>query len=153
MDGLDGLLHFGIDAVLEGVRGLIQSRLDQRGVLLDAQGGILVQVVEDPALALGDRLRAELLSRQLIAPIAKRAFRKLLNIALVHQRYAFAFVRERVLDGGPDKPLGPERRDWLDAYARVPANLLLAVLEHFFIQKFEQLLYFRRAGLPLDSDI
>src|SRR5712664_1833300 len=70
---VERLLHFAADRLLERVRGRLESWLDQRRILLHRERRILVQIVHNPALALGDRLRSELLARQVIAPVAERA--------------------------------------------------------------------------------
>src|SRR6266478_310223 len=150
---VERLLYFAVNSLLERVRSLFESRFDQRRILFHGKRGILVQIVHDPALALGDRLRSELFARQVIAPVAERALGKLLDVALVHQRNALLVVRQRVLDGPAHQPFRPRWRNRLDAHAGVPANLLLAILQHFVVQKFEELLRFRRTGFPLDPDI
>ena len=150
---VERLLHFSVDRFLERVRGLLESRLNQRRVLLQGERRILVEVVDNPALAFGDRLRAELFARQVIAPIAERALRELLDVALVHQRHALALVPQRVPDGPPHQPLRSRRGNRLDAHAGVPANLLFPILQHLVIQEFKQLLRFRRAGFPFDPDV
>ena len=100
-----------------------------------------------------DRLRAELLLGEFIAPVAEAAFGKFLNIPLVNEGYALAFVGKRVLDSAPDQALGSSRRNRLDANSGVPADLLLAAFQHVVVQKFEQLFCFGRARLPLDADV
>src|SRR5260370_21366124 len=55
---VERLLHFAIDRLLERVRGLLKSRLDQRRILLHRERRILVQAVYNPALAFADGLRS-----------------------------------------------------------------------------------------------
>ena len=114
---------------------------------------ILVDIVDNPALAFGHGLFAKLFLCELIAPVAKPAFCKLLNVSLVDERDTFAFMCERILNRTPHQALGSRCRNGLDANARIPANLLLCVFQHVFVQKFEQLFRFGRPGLPLDPDI
>ncbi len=53
-------------------------------ILFYREPGMAVEIVDDPALALGHDLVAKFLRRQFIAPLAEGAFRELLDIALVH---------------------------------------------------------------------
>src|SRR6267154_1498950 len=62
-------------------------------------------------------------------------------------------MRKSVLDSPAYQPLRPSWRNGFNSYSRIPANLFLSALKHLAIQKFQELLGFRRAGLPLDSDI
>src|SRR5260370_36957992 len=101
-------------------------------------------MVYDTAFALGHRLRSEFFARQVIAPVGARSFRILLNAALVPQTHALTLVRQRVLDGPAHQPFRSRRRNWFDAHAGIPANLLLAILQHFVVQKLEELLRLRR---------
>ena len=126
VDRTKSLTDFVVDCFLEGLGSLIETRLDRRGVLFDGDLRILVEVINDPALALSDRLRAELFLGEFIAPVAEAAFGKFLNIPLVNEGYTLAFVGQRVLDSAPDQALGSSRRNRLDANSGVPADLLLA---------------------------
>ena len=108
--------------------------------------GVGVDVAENPALALGDGLVAKLLDGNFVAPLAECAFSELLNIALVHQGDGLAAGLERVADGIPDQPLGPEDRDRLDADARIGANFFLAALQQIVVDELDQP---RRIGAAL----
>src|SRR5438445_11210705 len=119
VDGIYGLLHFRIDTFLESVGTLLQPWLDHASVLLDGQRRVLIQIVDDPALALGHRGRAKLFARKLIAPIAKPTLRKFLDVAFVHQRDAFAPMPQRILDSSAYQPLRPSRRNGFYAYTRI----------------------------------
>ena len=153
IDRVERLLHFGVNVFLERLGRPLEPRLDHRSILLHGKIRILVEIVHNPALALGDGLRAELVARQLVAPIAERALRKFLDVALVNQRHALALVVERVADGAPHQPFRSRRRDRFDPHAGVPADLLVGALEHAVVQEFEQLLGFGRAGFPLDAHV
>src|SRR5690606_19539352 len=104
-------------------------RLDLPRVLLDRQVRVLVLVVEDPALALGDDVVAELLARHVIAPVAERALGELHDVALVDERHALAPVLERVADARGHEALRTERRDRLDAYAAALADAEAELLD------------------------
>src|SRR5215469_3726244 len=94
---------------------------------------VFVFVVEDPALALGDDLLAELFGRKLISPLAERAFGELLNVTFVDQCDRLKTIVERMLDRHAYQAFSGEHRDRLDAHPRVRAHLFLAALQHFFI--------------------
>src|SRR2546427_6903017 len=72
---------------------------------------------------------------------------------LFRSRYALALVRQSVLDGAAHQAFRSRRRNRLDAHAGIPANLLLAVFQHFVVQKLEEFFRFGRSGFPLDADI
>ena len=91
--------------------------------------GIGVFVAQNPALALGDGLSAELLLGNFIAPLAECALGELLDVALMDQRDGLAALGQRSLDGGAHQALGAEDGDGLDAHAGVGAHLFLAALE------------------------
>ena len=106
--------------------------------------GIGFEIAEDPALALGHGLVAELLRSDLVAPLAEGAFGELLDVALVHQRDGFALVVDRVLDGDTHQPLGAGDGDGLDADAGVGADLLLALP----MSLFRKSMSFFASGVP-----
>ncbi len=133
--------------------GLFEPGLDHRGDLLDGKILILVFVVENPALALGDDLLAKFLGRQFVAPVAEGAFGELLNVAFVHERDDRALVFDGVLDRPAHQSFGARGRNWLDADAGIFANFFLGAFEHFVVQEVDQLFHFGRAGLPLDSRV
>ena len=60
-------------------------------------------------------LRAELLDRELVAPVAKTALGEFLDIALMHQRHRLSLVVDGVLVGPADEPLRALDRYRLDA--------------------------------------
>jgi len=98
VDGVEAVFYFFVDRLPEVFLSKLESGFDEVGVLLDGEIGIFVFVVQDPALALRDNLAAELLGRKLVAPLAERAFRELLDVALVNARDGLVFVFEGVLD-------------------------------------------------------
>ena len=95
-DGVEHAFDFGVERVAEVLVAELEARLDQRGVLFDGEAGVGVDVAEDPALALGDRLVAELLDGDFVAPLAEGAFSELLDVALVHQGDGLAARFERM---------------------------------------------------------
>ena len=110
-------------------------------------------VVDDPALALGDDLVAELLRGQLVSPLAECAFGELLDVALVHEGHRLAIVGQRVLDGHAHQALGAGDGDRLDADAGVLAHLLVGAGQHLVVEEVDQLLGLRRSLLPLDAGV
>ena len=95
----------------------------------DGQAGVGVLVAQNPALALGDCLGAELLLGNLVAPLAEGALGEFLDVALVNQCDGLAARFEGCADGVAHQPLAAEDRDRLDAHAGVGAHFLLAFLE------------------------
>src|SRR6266516_6828735 len=65
----------------------------------------------------------EILLRNLVAPIAKRTFCELHDVPLVHQRYAFALVLDRISDRAVDQAHAARATDRFDAdsYANIVA--------------------------------
>ncbi len=131
----------------------LQARLDHLGVFFDGKPGIPVEIVDDPALALGDDLVAELLRRQFVSPLAECAFGELLDVALVNDRHGLAIVLQGVLDRHADQALGAGDGDRLDADARVLAHPLVGARQHLVVDEVDQLLRLRRALLPLDAGV
>ena len=80
---------------------------------------------------------AEFLHRHLVTPLAKRAFREFLDIALVHQRDGLAASLNRTLNRVADQSFGAENRNRLDAYAGVETDLLLAAFQQVLIDEFD----------------
>src|SRR5262249_37305246 len=141
------------DRLAEGWRSELHSRLDHFGILRDAEARVLVFVIENPALALRDDFVAKILYRNLVPPLAECPFRKLLDIALVHEGYGLASSLERVLNRHADKALRPCHRDRLDANAGIEANLFLAALQHIFVEELDQTGALGCSLLPLDARV
>src|SRR3990170_602226 len=93
----------------------------------------------------------ELLARQLVAPVAERAFRILHDVALVHEGDALAALGDGVPDGLTDEPLGVKDADGLYADAGV---LPYGVLEiHAGVEEVDQPFRLRGPLLPLDPRV
>src|ERR1041385_1893114 len=152
-DGVEHLLHFRLNFLPEANGRKLHSRLDHRGVLLHAKVGILVFVVQDPALAFGYDLVAELIASHFIAPFAKSAFSKFLDVALMHQSHRAAFVVHRVLDRHAHQAFGAEDGNRLDADSGIFADTLLRPRQHSIVQVLDQLLDVRSSLLPFDAGI
>ena len=101
----------------EIVGGKLEAGFDEVRVLLDGQTGILVFVVEDPALTFGDGLVAEFFDGELVSPLAERAFGELLDVALVDEGHRLALVVNGMVDGHADQTLGTGHRHRFDADA------------------------------------
>ena len=73
----------------------------------------------------------ELVTCELVAPVAKRPLGELLDVPFVHEGDTAPLAPHRVLQRGTDEALGTRLRDRLDADARVgpdrPAELLLEI--------------------------
>ena len=115
--------------------------------------GILVFVAEDPALAFGDDLVAEFLDGDFVSPLAEGALGEFLDVALVHQRDALEAIGNRVLDGHAHQALGSGDGDRLDADAGIEADLLLAALQHVFVEELDQAGAVGSSLLPLDAGV
>ena len=61
VDRVENVAHFLVNRLAEIFRGELQAGLDQAGVLFDGEIGVLILVVENPALPLGDDLVPEFL--------------------------------------------------------------------------------------------
>ena len=139
-DGVEDALDLRVERVAEG----LASRISRPGSMsaafcFDGQAGVGVHVAQNPALALGDGLGAELLRRDLVAPLAEGALGELLDVALVDQRDGLAACFEGGADGVADQALGAEDGDGLDAHAGVGAHFLLAVLgEQVVVEEIDQ---------------
>ena len=141
----------GIEPLPEGIVAELESRFDQRGILLDREARIGFEIAEDPALALGHGLIAKLFRCDFIAPLAESAFGELLDVALVHQRDRLALILDGILNGDAHQPLGAGDGDGLDADAGVRADLFLAA--HVVVQEVDQLLRLGRAFAELDAGV
>ena len=120
-----------------------------------------------------DFFRAEILLRNLISPIAKRALGKLHDVAFVDERYAFAVVLDRVGNRAVNQAYAARAADRFDAdpHANIVAfrradffpeigRLLpgakanfIELLRKFFLEKIENLLRFRCARGVFDPRI
>ena len=127
-DGVEHAFDLGVESIAECLVAELEAGLDQRGILFDGDAGVGIDVAEDPALALGHGLVAELLGGNFVAPLAEGALGELLDVALVHQGDGLAAGLERVADGIAHQALGAEDRDRLDADAGIAADLFLAAL-------------------------
>ena len=99
---LDFLLHL----LPERRLGKFHPRFDHLCIFRDRQLRVLILVIQNPALALGDYLIAKLFGGKLVSPLAERALGKLLDISFVHQRHRFPSALQSVLDRHPHQPLG-----------------------------------------------
>ena len=100
---VEDFFHFLLDSLAKCRWSELHAGLDQFGVLRDGEIWILVFVVEDPALALGDDLVAKFFGGEFVSPLAEGAFGKLLNVSFVNQGDAFAAGFE----GDAESPCGP----------------------------------------------
>ena len=120
-----------------------------------------------------DFFRAEILLRNLISPIAKRALGKLHDVAFVDERYAFAVVLDRVGNRAVNQAYAARAADRFDAdpHANIVAfrradffpeigRLLpgakanfIELFRKFFLEKIENLLRFGCARGVLDARI
>ena len=123
---------------LKARRAELHAGLDERGVLLDGEAGVGVEVAEDPAFALGDGFGAELLCGDLVAPLAEGALGELLDVALVDQGNGLAAGFKGVADGVADQALGAEDGDGLDADAGVEADFFLAAFEQVVVEEINE---------------
>src|SRR5205814_8801791 len=92
---------------------LLQSDVCNR-VFDNHSGARLIHRDFAPGSAI-DFFRAEILLRDLIAPIAKCALGELHDVALVDQRYALALVLDRVRDRAVDQAYAARPTHRLDA--------------------------------------
>ena len=71
----------------------------------------------------------------------------------MHERDALEAVLHRVLDGHAHQALGSGHGNRLDANAGVEANLLLAALQHVFVEELDQAGAVGSSLLPLDAGV
>ena len=158
-DGIEHPPHLGADRLLLLRRERVVAGIHHPGVGLDAQAGVAVGVVEDPALALGHALGAELGGGQLVAPVAEGALGELHDVALVHQGDValVALQLQGVLDRLADVALAAVLAHRLDADARSLRDAALAELavgrDHHLIEVLDQLEAHGVAGFPLDPHV
>ncbi len=122
-------------------------------VVFNGKTGSGFDIAQNPALALGDGLIAELLHRDFVAPFAESALSELLDVALVHQGDGLASCFERGADGVAYQALGAKDGDRLDAHSGVIADLLLAALEQVVVEEVDETGGVRAALLELDARI
>ena len=137
-DGIEHALDFGVERVAEAWVPNSRPGSISAAFSSTVMPGLASDVAQNPALALGHGLVAELLDGHFVAPLAERALSELLDVALVHQRDGLAAGLERVADGVAHQPLGAEDGDGLDAHAGVGADLFLAALEQVVVQERDQ---------------
>lgn len=101
-----------------------------------------------PEVVLGHERVGIFLCRQLQTPLQERAFRVLLDVALVHDGHDLAAMLDRELDGGAHDTARCELRNRLDADARVLANRVTVLLRQR--DEFER---GRRAGGEFDARV
>ena len=151
IDTVEHVFHFQLHSVAKRGRSKLHPRLNQFSILRHRQVQILVLVADDPALALRDHLVAKLLGGQLVSPLAERALGKLLDVALVHQRHTLAASLQRMKNRHAHQAFGSGHRHRLDAHARIQPDLLLAALQHVFVEKLDQFRALRSSLFPLDA--
>src|SRR6267378_4209251 len=126
---------------------LLQERVGDGVLDEDLAGGRLAA-----ALVPADRLVAELLLGQRVAPLHEHALGVLLDVTLVHEGHVLAVVLDGVADGGADEPLAAFLGHGLDAdRGRVREADLVDL--HLLLQELHDLLGFRRPLLPLDARV
>ncbi len=103
--------------VLGSGEDLLQGDVGDRVLHEDLAAGIPAAVVPPHGHV------RELVSDEVITPVAKGAFGELLDVALVHERDALAVMAQRVLQGGAHQALGPELGDGLDPDAGLGPDL------------------------------
>ena len=153
VDAVEHLFHFLFDSLPECGRSEFHSRFHQFRIPRNRQSRILVFVVDDPTLALGDYFVAKFFGREFVSPLAKRTLGKLLDVALMHQRHALAPGLDRMKNRHAHQALGSGYRDRLDADARIQPYLLLATLQHILVDKFDQLRALGSSLFPFDADV
>ncbi len=137
------------------VLGGAQQDLLQHGVgdhVLDHDVLAGLRILELHPRTAVQQLGAEFIARDFVAPILEGTLGELHDVALVHQGHRTAVVVDGVLQGLAHQALGAFLGNRLDADAAVlgEADLLDA---HFLGEELDDLLRFRRTGLPLDAGI
>eukprot|EP00050_Salpingoeca_kvevrii_P006099 m.287411 g.287411 ORF g.287411 m.287411 type:complete len:424 (+) comp11770_c0_seq1:400-1671(+) len=150
-DAAEDALDLINELLLLGIRHHVVAGLDGLGVL-DGIGGAAVVVVENPALALGDDLVAELTGGDAVAPVLEAALGKLHDVALVDESDAAAALLEGVLDGSIDETGSALARDGLDADARRLGEADL-VSNTLLLEKSNDVLGILAAGSKLDAGV
>ncbi len=144
-------VHTGDDVVLRRA----QQDLLQEGIgdhIFDHDGFTVTRVLHrDPRAAI-DGLAAELVTRQLVAPILEGALGELHDIALMHQGHRLTIVGDGILDRGAHQALRPllGARFHPDATVIGEADL---VDPHLLAQEVNHLLRFGAVGLPFDTGV
>ncbi len=75
VDCLENIAHFLVHRLAEGFARELQAGLDQAGVFFDREVGVLVLVIDNPALALGDDFVPKLRGGELVSPLAEMRLR------------------------------------------------------------------------------
>ncbi|CCK18269.1 FIG00643354: hypothetical protein [Cronobacter universalis NCTC 9529] len=112
----------------------------------------VVRVLDFHPRAAVDKLAAKLFTRQLVAPVFKRAFGEFHDVAFVHQGHGFAIVGDGVFNRRAHQAFGAFFRTRLDADAAMfrEADFLHA---HLFTQEFDHFLSVSGVGFPLDTGV
>src|ERR1019366_7262667 len=153
VDGIETVFYFFVDGRAEIVGRELEAGLDEVRILLDGETGILVFVVEDPALALGDDLGPKFLGGDFVSPLSERAFGELLDVAFVDESDRLVLVFESVLDRHAHQTFGSGHGHGFDADAGIEADLLLAAFQHVFVEEFNQPSGIGRAFFPFDTGV
>ena len=94
VDRIETIFYFFVESLPEIFGGKFEAGFDQARVFLNRKIGILILVVEYPALAFGDDLVAEFVSGEFVSPFAECAFGEFLDVAFVDEVTAlFLFLR------------------------------------------------------------
>src|SRR5215467_10944937 len=153
VDRVENVFDFLVNGLTKFGRGELQPGLNKAGVLLNRKIRILVFVVEYPAFALSNNLVAEFLSRQFVAPLPKCTFGEFLDVSLVDERYTLAAIFECVLNCHPYKAFCARDGDRFDADAGIETNLLLATLQHVFVEELDEFGNLGSAFFPFNSGV
>src|SRR5215472_3342519 len=153
IDRIQHVFHFFLYRLTERRRSELHPGFDHLGILRNAEVGIFIFIIDDPALAFGHNLVAEFFGRDLVSPLAEGAFSEFLNVALVYQGDGLAAGLERVLNRHADETLGSSHRNRLNADTRVEADLLLPPLQHIFVKELDEALAVGGSLLPLNTGI
>ena len=147
-------LRFLAELLAEAFGSHLQSGLDRGGDGLDRACLVLVLGIQNPALALRNRLVPELGPRQLVAPVAEGALGELHDVALVNQSHRLVAVLDGITNAAPHQLLGSSNRHGLDAHAGIEPYLLVRfVFAQQLIDKLDQSFRLRGAFTPFDSSV
>ncbi len=144
-------VHTGDHVVLgRAQQNLLQERIGDHVFNNDLFAG--VRVLDFHPRAAVQQLAAELFARQLVAPVFKRAFGELHDVAFVNQGHRVAIVGDGIFNRRAHQALSARFRARLHADAALfrEANLVHA---HLFAQELDHFIRFRSARFPLDAGI